>query len=496
MTAAQALAPGLSSPSSPRPSASGGDGGGERGGASFRDTLDRASKGTPDAASGSRKRGSDATRSNADAATAGNAGETNVSAQSPAPVSPPQAQAAQPQHGGAAGAAGQSDAAAARATSLVARLQAMLGQGDATAQAGEDAEGGPMVPGMVEDDGEVFDAARLLAIMRSDGARAANAAGGATVVTVLGQERHLALARMSPELASALAKEQDLAATLRGEANAASPAAALPPQADVSGEGLERTRGKTDGDEIGRVGTDPGTGRRGALFAAEGRGQSGGGLGEPGQEGRQQDGRNAGTNGQPMGATFASAMQGAGLEATNAARGMPGVALSHDPVGDQIAARIRSELVAGGRGETSSEGVVKVLNLELKPANLGAVTVRMQLKDNVISIHVEAQHAETRALIEREQAKLTSALSAAGYTVETITAVQGEGVRTGGLAAPGDTGSASFQEPGNQNPGSRDSSDDERSGRRPASGDPQRSGSGGHDDTAAAARKGVDGVYV
>lgn len=492
MTAAQALTPGLSSPSSSRPSASGA--GGERGGASFRDTLDRASKGTPDAAAGSRGRGRDTTRSSSDPQTSGSAADTSASAQNVSPIGAPQAQATQPQHRGGEG-AGESGAPAAQPSSLVARLQAMLGQGDTAAHAGHEVEGGPLLPGMVEDDGEVFDAARLLAIMRSDGAQVANGAGGATVVTVLGEERHLALARVSPELASALAMEQDPVVTPRSEANAASHAAALSSQADAAGEGLERTRGKAEGDEMGRIGSELGPGRRGALFAAEGRGQSGGGLGEQGQEGRQQDGRNTSNGGQPTGAAFASAMQGTGL-ATNAARGAPGMAASHDPVGDQIAARIRSELTAGGLGEKSSEGVVKVLNLELKPANLGAVTVRMQLKDNVISIHVEAQHAETRALIEREQAKLTSALSAAGYTVETITAVQGDNARSNGLAAPGDTSSANLQEPGNQNQGSQDFSGDGRSGRSSAGGDHQRSGSGGNDDSVGAAHKGVDGVYV
>ena len=491
MTAAQALTPGLSSPSSSRPSASGASG--EHGGTSFRDTLDRASKGLPDKASDSRGRAQEKTQSGSDPQTSSSAAEAGVPAQDAAPVAVPQAQAAQPQHGGDAGRTGTGSD---RASSLVARLQAMLGQGSEAAGAGTEADGGPWLPGMVEDDGEVFDAARLLAIMRSERGQAAQGAAGATVVTVLGQERHLALARMSPELANALAQEQDPAVPVRVDINTASNAAVLSSQADVAGDALERTRAQADGDDIVRLGTELGTGRRGALFAADGRGQSGSGLGEQGQDGRQQDGRNTGNGGQPTGATFASAMQGAGLQAQNVARGVPGAAASHDPVGDQIAARIRSELTAGGLGEPSSEGVVKVLNLELKPANLGAVTVRMQLKDNVISIHVEAQHSETRALIEREQAKLTSALSAAGYTVETITAVQGESVRSSGLAVPSDPGSANFQEPGNPNPGSRDSSDDGRSGRPSAGGDHQKSGARGNDNSTAGAHKGVDGVYV
>ena len=484
MTAAPALTPGLSSPSSARPSGGGTAG---RRDASFGDALDRESKGASDPAAGSRGQGP------SDDKQQGVAGiETTVSGQETGSAAG--VPRAQPPRGAAP-----SPGADARdaASVLAQRLQAALSQADATSQAGAPQDRGPWLPGMVDDNGEMFDAARLLAIMRSEGAQAATSAAGATVVTVLGQERHLALGRMSPELAGALAQDPDLAAAVRGEAKAATNAAALPSQADMPADGLERTRGKAEGDEMGRFASEAGAGRRGSLFAAEGRGQSGAGLGDQRQEGPQKDGRSPGNGGQPTSGAFASAMQGAGLQASNAGRVVPGTTgVQHDPLSDQIAGRIRAELTAGGAGESSSEGVVKVLSLELKPANLGAVTVRMSLKDNVISLHVETQHAETRALIEREQARLTSALSAAGYSVETITAVQSDGVRLGGVVAPGDSSSTAFQEPGNQNQGGSDFSGDERSGRPSAGGDRDRSTSGGNDDTGATARRGVDGVYV
>lgn len=486
MTAAQALMPGLSSPSSSRSSSA--SGAAERGGASFGDTLDRATKGASDPASGSRGRSPSTSKQRG--AAGGN--ETAASGQDAA--------------GGAAASSAQPvrDAASSlpsgevrdTADTLAQRLRAALGRADAAPHGGASQDRGPWLPGMVDDDGETFDAARLLAIMRSGGAQAATSAAGATVVTVLGQERHLALGQMSPELASALAQDQDLAAKLRGEAKAATNAAASS-QADAVQDGLERTRGKAEGDEMGRFASEAGGGRRGALFAAEGRGQAGAGLGDQGQEGRRQDGRSSGNGGQSTSGAFASAMQGMGLQASNVGRGVPGAAGAQpDPLSDQIAGRVRAELAAGGVGEDSSEGVVKVLNLELKPANLGAVTVRMSLKDNVISLHLEAQSAETRALIEREQAKLTSALSAAGYSVETITAVQSDSARPAGVATVGDPGSASFQEPGNQNQGASNFSSDERSGRPSAGSDRDRSGGGGNDDSAATLRRDEDGVYV
>ena len=483
MTAAQALTPGLGAPSSAGRASNGGSAS-ERGGASFRDALDGASKGTSEAR-GRARTSSDQRSGEAESSTGPMAQDAGA-----LPGTPPgQAQTGRDVSRSAGG--GGPDAT----TSLVQRLQAALSKADDAATAGTADDGGPWLPGLVDEDGEAFDATRLLAIMRSRGAQGASSSGGATVVTVLGQERHLALARLPAELAAQLGDDQDIAAALRGEAKAAANAAALSAQVEPGADGVERGRGKIGGEEL-RLATEAGVGRGKALFGSEGRGQSGPGLGERGQEGGQQDGRGSGGSGQSTSGAFASAMQNPGLQASNAARGGYGAAGAHDPVGDQIAARIRADLNADGLGETSSEGVVKVLNLELKPANLGAVTLRMSLKDNVITLQVETQNAETRALIEREQAKLTSTLSAAGYTVEAITTVQSDGLRMGGVVAQGDPNSATFQQPGSQSQASSEFSGEGRSGRSSPGGGEPESQSRAKDDGAASANRGVDGVYV
>jgi len=90
----------------------------------------------------------------------------------------------------------------------------------------------------------------------------------------------------------------------------------------------------------------------------------------------------------------------------------------------QIARRIAAELAdPASRPATvssSSDGAVKVLHLQLEPANLGAVTVRIALKDNVINLQVEASRHETAFAIEKDRELLSNALKSAGYLVDGI----------------------------------------------------------------------------
>lgn len=489
MTAAQALAPGLTAPpaNGRQPK---GTAGGESGAKTFRDALDSASKKDTAGAPGSRGGQQSASEQQSNDAASGSGGGTLATDM------PPQqgtADAAQRQREILSAEEG---SASNDQTSLIERLKAALAQAGGSGTSADAKEGGPVLPGLA-DDGEGFDAARLLALMRSRGAEGLSTAGGATVVTVLGQERHLALGRLPAELAQQLSDGQQIAAQLRGEAKAASNATSLSAQAD---DGFERGRGKL-GDEL-RIAVEGGAGRRGAMFAPEGRGQSGsGGLGENGQDGsRQQDGRSSGNGGTSNTGAFGAALQNPGIQTPSAVRANSAMT-QHESVGDQIAARIRADLGADGLGETSSDGVVKVLKLELKPANLGAVTLRMSLKDNVITLHLETQNAETQALIEREQAKLSKTLSAAGYTVDAITAAQGEGARSAAAVSTpgGDAGSGPFQQSGGQAQGQNGQSEfsgDGRSGRSSGGSEDGASAAGSKDDGGSGARTDADGVYV
>jgi hypothetical protein len=112
-----------------------------------------------------------------------------------------------------------------------------------------------------------------------------------------------------------------------------------------------------------------------------------------------------------------------------------GIALSASQASPalQVASRIAAEIEGATFGGSALEagndassrsaaGPLKVLHIELEPASLGKVTVRIELKDNVLSLHLEASRRETAIAIEKDQGTLSSALKSAGYLVDGITA--------------------------------------------------------------------------
>ena len=60
----------------------------------------------------------------------------------------------------------------------------------------------------------------------------------------------------------------------------------------------------------------------------------------------------------------------------------------------------------------------KVLSIQLQPADLGTVTVRMELKDGELTLHVEADRADTADLIRSDQDTLSNLLRVSGYSVD------------------------------------------------------------------------------
>lgn len=97
----------------------------------------------------------------------------------------------------------------------------------------------------------------------------------------------------------------------------------------------------------------------------------------------------------------------------------------------QIADRIASELQsAGDAGRsnppsapagTAPHTVLKVLTIQLHPVELGAVTVRIALKNDTLELQIEAGRHDTARLVEAERDQLSGLLRSAGYSVETMT---------------------------------------------------------------------------
>jgi chemotaxis protein MotD len=371
---------------------------------------------------------------------------------------------------------------------------------------------GVAMAGIAGEADQVIDVGALLDLLKSRADAAAGvepnpvAAAGLEGVkveeikaTVLGQETHLAL---EPTPAETMARIMDpAAAEATGDAQPPKPdgANAEAAQNVAAGDALDvldrrpapppESRSTQSGTSDGRVwqeGAGPdAVGQQTARGAQSQHGQSsGGGQG----------------NGQGGSSIFAAFADG-GPRATAAASDAGDDFESYVPVSDQIAAEVRAEVAADGLGERSSDGVLKVLQIELKPANLGSVTVRIALKDNQITLHLETQRRETLAAIERDRDALAGALSSAGYTVDGITtASQSDAARSsttftavnGGVGA--DAGAAAQQQSAGQSPGNS-SSGQRDSGQAAAQGSDYRPAAG-KDDGTSGARRVSDGLYV
>lgn len=63
-------------------------------------------------------------------------------------------------------------------------------------------------------------------------------------------------------------------------------------------------------------------------------------------------------------------------------------------------------------------GKLRILEIQLQPESLGSVTVRMQLKDGGLELHLMASRAETVEMIKRDREALGALLKSAGYTAD------------------------------------------------------------------------------
>jgi chemotaxis protein MotD len=106
------------------------------------------------------------------------------------------------------------------------------------------------------------------------------------------------------------------------------------------------------------------------------------------------------------------------------------------PAAQQIAERIAAEAPAfggpdragAGPDESSAKPVLKIVQIQLQPADLGTVTVRIELKAADLKLHVETDRSETADIIRSDQNTLSKLLRSAGYGVDagSIRIVEGD----------------------------------------------------------------------
>ena len=92
-----------------------------------------------------------------------------------------------------------------------------------------------------------------------------------------------------------------------------------------------------------------------------------------------------------------------------------------DIPGDAPAASPSAEKAFPGTTVKSSDGVVRMLNIQLHPAELGVVTVKMRLAGDQLEMEVHASREETAEILKKDSEKLTGLLRASGYRPDTLT---------------------------------------------------------------------------
>ncbi|MEH3117576.1 MAG: flagellar hook-length control protein FliK [Methylorubrum populi] len=184
------------------------------------------------------------------------------------------------------------------------------------------------------------------------------------------------------------------------------------------------------------------------------------------------EGRSEPTAGRPQGPdTIVAAPHAAGVDAAPVA--VP--ASPQRQIVDALAAQPPAAASAAqGRPAAmpAEAGPLKILTLQLHPADLGSVLVRMRLQDGRLEMSLRTSREETAERLRNEGDLLSGLLREAGYEPDVLT-IQAGGGETRGEASPRAQGLASFagsqggqherQQPGAPTP--------DHSGRRPA---PQR----------------------
>lgn len=95
------------------------------------------------------------------------------------------------------------------------------------------------------------------------------------------------------------------------------------------------------------------------------------------------------------------------------------------PPARQVGEEVARALAGGGappsaaHGDTRpAPGKLKVLHIQLQPESLGTVTVRMEIKVDVLELRIDAVRAETADLIQRDREVLSSLIRSAGYSAD------------------------------------------------------------------------------
>ncbi|WP_264050769.1 flagellar hook-length control protein FliK [Methylobacterium flocculans] len=108
---------------------------------------------------------------------------------------------------------------------------------------------------------------------------------------------------------------------------------------------------------------------------------------------------------------------------------LPGTAPAASAPAQQVAAAVLGQLprglAAATPGASGLDGPLRLLTLQLHPADLGTVLVRMRLRDGQLEMSLQASREDTAALLREGGEILTELLRQGGYQPERLTIVGG-----------------------------------------------------------------------
>ncbi len=129
--------------------------------------------------------------------------------------------------------------------------------------------------------------------------------------------------------------------------------------------------------------------------------------------------------------------------------------------------------------DDASAAPVKALFIQLDPPELGALTIRMSLKDETLHLQIEASRHETARLIERDRDALSGMLRSAGYNFDGLTVQITTGDR--GNGAQQFNGGSGFNQPAGQHAAGRQPEDSGSGQDWQRAGEPERIAENGRD---------------
>lgn len=130
---------------------------------------------------------------------------------------------------------------------------------------------------------------------------------------------------------------------------------------------------------------------------------------------------------------------------------------------DELPATRTTPFLAADDIQAASKPALKTLRIALQPAGLGAVTVTLSLRDQALSIEVEAEQEIAASALRQDSQALTEKLSTAGYTVETLTILAIKSEPSGPASLGGDSPAQTLND--RNESGGRETGQKQQSGR-------------------------------